>query len=301
MQSCVWLICLAGCGRLGFDATADGSTTDGTNGTNDAAGLTLVTVDPGSLPPFGLVDRVMELSSSEDDDDPCLTRDQLEVFFESTRGGNSDLWTSRRVSVNDVWPAPVPVMVVNSSNSEEHPSLTADGLSLYFTSDRNGSPDLWFSMRADRTSPFGVPAKVPTVNTPNSERMGSLDALDQSLFLSSTRNTANDQLFEARRSTPSQAWSTPVLVPEVATTAGDPSVHVDDRGLAMYLVQGAGNPDLYWTTRTMAGSPWTATVPLTELNTDAAESDPWLSPDLRTVYFVRGTAPGTRDLYKATR
>lgn len=299
MRSFAWLIMLAGCGRIGFDASNDGSITVDTN---DAAGLTLVTVDPGSLPPFTLVERVAELSSIAEDDDPCLSRDQLEVFFDSTRDGNDDVFTSRRASTSEPWPAPVSLAVVNSANSEEHPSLTADGLTLYFTSDRSGDPDLWFSTRADRSSPFGAPAQVAIVNTPNSERMGSLDALDQSLFLSSTRNTTNDQLFEARRSAPSQVWSTPVLVAEVATPAGDPSVHVDDRGLAMYLVQGAADPDLYWTTRTMAGSPWAATVPVAELNTvGAAESDPWLSPDLRVIYFVRSSGVGTKDIYTATR
>lgn len=298
MRYCAWLICLVGCGRVGFGGMGDGSIT---LDTTDAAELTLVTVDPGSLPPFSLVERVAELSSSSDDDDPCLSRDQLEVFFDSARAGNDDLWTSRRASTSDPWPAPVSVVVINSANSEEHPSLTADGLTLYFTSDRGGDPDLWFSTRADPRSPFGAPARVAVVNTPNSERMGSLDALDQSLFLSSTRNTTNDQLFEARRSTPNQSWSIPVLVAEVAAPAGDPSVHVDDRGLAMYLVQGAGDSDLYWTTRTIAGSPWAATIPVSELNTSDAESDPWLSPDLRVIYFVRGIGGGMKDIYKATR
>lgn len=298
MRSCAWLICLVGCGRLGFDATGDGSITVDTS---DAAGQTLVTVDPGSLMPFSLIGPVVELSSSADDDDPCLSRDQLEVFFDSNRTGNDELWTSRRAATTALWPAPVPLVGINSPGAEEHPALTADGLTLYFTSDRSGNPDLWFSTRTDRSSPFGPPASVPVVNTPNSERMGSLDALDQSLFLSSTRNTANDQLFEARRSTATQPWSTPVLVAEVATPAGDPSVHIDDRGLAMYLVQSSGNQDLYWTTRTMPGSPWAATVPVAELNTGAAESDPWLSPDLRVIYFVRDSGIGTKDIYTATR
>ena len=295
------MICLAGCGRIGFDPSS-GATPDSAIGDLDAA-LPLVTVDPAGLPPFGVVSIVSELSlAGTDDDDPYLTRDQLEVCFDSTRGGTDDLWTSRRALVSESWSAPTPVVMANTSNSEEHPVLSADGLTLYFTSNRSGDPDLWFSTRADRMSPFGPPAQVAIVNTPNSERMGSLDALDQALFLSSTRNTANDQLFEARRSTSTQAWSVPILVAEIATPAGDPSVHVDDRGLAMYLVQGSGaDPDLYWTTRAVAGSPWAATVPLPELNTPAAETDPWLSPDLRTVYFVRDTGPGTKDIYTASR
>ena len=37
------------------------------------------------------------------------------------------------------------------------------------------------------------------------------------------------------------------------------------------------------------------------INTTDTEEDPWLSPDLRTIYFSRTVAGGMQDLYMATR
>ncbi len=299
MRSCAWLICLAGCGRIGFDTAADAASSDATGGD---AGVPLVTVDPASLPPFESVQLVTALSSGADDDDPDLTRDQLEVFFDSHRAGSSDLWTARRATVTDGWSAPDPISVLNTVANEEHPAISQDLLTLYFTSNRTGDADVWFATRPDRSSPFGAPFQLANVNTTiDGDRMGSIDALDLSLFLASERGAAFDRLYESRRSGSAAAWPSPVLVPEVLTTAGDPSVHVDDRALAMYLVQDAMGSDLFWTKRTMPGAAWAATVPLVELNTPAAETDPWLSPDLRVIYFVRDTGPGTKDIYMATR
>lgn len=290
---------MAGCGRIGFDPPAEVLAPDAAA----PLGVPLISVDPGSLPPFGNIRLVTELSSAADDDDPCLRRDQLEVFFDSFRGGNDDLWVSHRASVVDAWSVPVPLAEINSLASEEHPSIARDGLTLYFTSDRGGDANVWFSKRVDVSSPFGAPSQVADVNTMAEDRMGSIDALDQSLFLSSTRDSPGaDQLYEARRSTAGEAWSPPALVAEIVASAGDPSVHVDDRGVAMYLVQNNNaTKDLFWTTRPMAGAPWAATVPVAELNTGVSESDPWLSPALRVIYFVRDDGVGTKDIYMATR
>jgi hypothetical protein len=48
--------------------------------------------------------------------------------------------------------------------------------------------------------------------------------------------------------------------------------------------------------RTDAMATWGTATPISELNTGAVESDPWLSPDETTIYFGRGT-----DIFMATR
>lgn len=296
------LVVLAGCGRLGFDPTDVPSTVASDSLASDAADP-LISVDPASLPMFGAATLVAPLSDPmADDDDISLSRDQLEAFFDSNRSGNDDIYTSRRVSLADGWSMPIRIAAIDGANAEEHPVLSRDGLTLYFTSDRTGSADIFVTTRSDRASAFGAPVRVTELDTSFAERMGGIDALDQGLFLSSDRaSSGTDRLFEARRSGPGSMFAMPVLVAEIATPVGDPSVTVDDYGLTMYLIQGTGSSDLYWTTRAQVGSPWRTTVPITELNTASNESDPWTSPDQRTIYFVRGTGPGTKDIFIATR
>src|SRR4029079_1254379 len=69
---------------------------------------------------------------------------------------------------------------LNSSSNESNPTLSPDGLSLYFTSNRSvpgsqGSSDIWVSHRSTLGSQWGAPQNLgPTVNTGSTESIGSL-------------------------------------------------------------------------------------------------------------------------------
>jgi len=68
------------------------------------------------------------------------------------------------------WSTPVNLgPVINSSSNDQHPALSKDGLSLYFTSNRpggHGADDLWVSQRASVDDPWGPPQNLgPTINT----------------------------------------------------------------------------------------------------------------------------------------
>ena len=147
----VVLLALSACGRIGFDPP--GSTTD-VGGDGVAMGIEppIMSVDPAGLPPFGTPIVVPGLSlPGIDDDDPALSRDQLEIFFDSFRGGNDDLYTAHRASIAEPWTTPVPLTAINTPSAEEHPALSANGLTLYFTSARGGDSNVWMTTRADRS------------------------------------------------------------------------------------------------------------------------------------------------------
>jgi hypothetical protein len=84
---------------------------------------------------------------------PVLRQDGLEIFFYSNRAGaagGSDLWVATRPSVTAAWSSPVSAgSNINTSAAELHPSLSANGRTLVFTSDRAGygSFDLYMSTR----------------------------------------------------------------------------------------------------------------------------------------------------------
>jgi Tol biopolymer transport system component len=103
---------------------------------------------------WGPATRIPELSSPGTENRPNLRQDGLEIFFYSDRAGSagSDIWTATRASVDATWSTPVNLgPTVNSSVTDIHPYLSANGEALVFSSSRvggSGSLDLWMTTRA---------------------------------------------------------------------------------------------------------------------------------------------------------
>lgn len=90
---------------------------------------------------FGPAEAVAELNTNAADGQPNLRRDGLEIFFFSNRPGaqGNDIYSATRASTSDPWSTPVNLGPnVNSPASETRPSLSWDGTSLYFGSNRVG-------------------------------------------------------------------------------------------------------------------------------------------------------------------
>lgn len=93
--------------------------------------------------------NVAELNSASFDRNSAVRNDGLEIFFASERGnsGDRDIYVSTRASVSAAWNPPVNIASVNSSVSDQSPSLSPDGSILYFSSSRDGSPDIYTATR----------------------------------------------------------------------------------------------------------------------------------------------------------
>jgi Tol biopolymer transport system component len=81
-----------------------------------------------------------------------VRKDGKEAFFWSTRpgtAGGADLWTSTRQNVLDAWSEPVNVEALNTAFEDLTPSLSFDGRTLVFASNRPGSlgNDIWITTR----------------------------------------------------------------------------------------------------------------------------------------------------------
>lgn len=92
---------------------------------------------------FGAAVLVGGLNTSSDDARPNVRKDGLEVVFDSTRPGTlggSDIYSASRSTTADAWGQPVNLgSSVNTAANESRASLSWDGLTLYFGSNRPGS------------------------------------------------------------------------------------------------------------------------------------------------------------------
>jgi Tol biopolymer transport system component len=90
---------------------------------------------------FGSAELVAGANSAVDDGQPNVRRDGLELFFFSTRPGTADIYAATRASTSDPWSTPVNLGPnVNSAvDAETRPSLSWDGTTLYFGSNRSSS------------------------------------------------------------------------------------------------------------------------------------------------------------------
>ena len=113
---------------------------------------------------FGPATLVPELKSAQNETDPSIRNDGLEIFFHSNRTGSLstafDVWVATRASTLDPWSIPLNVgNPINTTSLENNPCLSSDGMTLFFTSDRlggSGGVDLYMSTRT-----------LPTVSSKN--------------------------------------------------------------------------------------------------------------------------------------
>lgn len=98
------------------------------------------------------------VNSAQEDGQPYIQRDALELYFFSTRPGGKgaqDIWMASRAKAHDAWSAPVNLGdAVNSPAAETRPSLSWDGTTLYFGSTRTtGEANIYVSSRDQLTGP----------------------------------------------------------------------------------------------------------------------------------------------------
>jgi len=240
--------------------------------------------------------RIVELESDAVDDNPTLTGDLLEIYFTSRREGgegSTDIWFARRRDPADPFDPPEPVTELNTSEFESSPAVSHDGLTLWFGSERDGGlgdVDIWVSTRPDRDSTWSEPEHVESLSSPAADIPRPLGQHGTVMPLGSRRNDEGLYwTYLARRNHADGTFEEPRLIEELAT---DDSIFIDaflsEDGLTLWFNRAPldGNADLYRAQRPSVDAPFDAAVPLEELNTDADERDPWLSPDGKQLYFT---------------
>jgi len=256
---------------------------------------------------------VAGLSDGSKNDNPTLTDDLLEIVFSSDRSGDGDVWTARRDAPDLPFGAAVAVTAVNSPSFETSPALSADGLTLWFASDRAGGLgdlDIWVSTRPTRADPWAAPLPVPALSSTFKDVPRPLGQNQTMMPMASERDAPGAyQTYLAPRAE-SGAFGAPVLITDLSF-AGAGATTVDgfltDDGLTLFFTSAGpgtattpGTPgDLLVAWRKSITQPFSAVLPLADVDTPAGdERDPWLSPD-GTELFFSSDRSGHLDIYVA--
>ncbi|MFC1634854.1 LamG-like jellyroll fold domain-containing protein [Planctomycetota bacterium] len=202
--------------------------------------------DWGSAESLGSV-----INSPDEDVSPAVSPDGLELYFTSFRAdgqGGADIWVARRQTTTESWSEPENLgSLVNSAAHEVTPSLSADGLELYFTSGQeNGEPrsSLYVTQRDTIDAPWSAPVRLdPAINSETCQWNPTISYDGLLLFFTDYWNSA------ARP-------------------------------------DGVGATDIWLTMRANKDSEWIAPVNLGQpTNTSFIEDSPMISPDGSTLYF----------------
>lgn len=208
---------------------------------------------------------------------------------------------------------------INTSFNEQGPTLSNDGLRLYFGSDRSGGFggfDIWFSRRACTDCPWGPPENLgAVVNSVSGETGPSMSVDGHLLFFRSNRAGGRGlgDVYMSRRANPKDdaGWETPVGLGPGVNTEGDEAgaeyLQNAEEGVANVYFNRAppgGSTDLYYASVTRDGETRGPATLISELSHPTAfDQGPTLRGDAREIVFFsnRPGGVGATDLWTSTR
>jgi hypothetical protein len=155
-----------------------------------------------------------------------------------------------------------------ASIGDDAPTITGDGLSLFYISKAPGGLggyDIWMATRPTLSAPWGTPVNLgATINSSADEATPRLSPDGLSLYFSSSRpgGLGHYDLWVATRPTPADTFNAPAnLGPAINSKTLDdstPQISGDNRTLVFVRSSGNSNSGLqvWMSTRTNALAPW---------------------------------------------
>ena len=265
------------------------------------------------------------LNMASNDINAVLSPNGLSLYFSSNRTGSlglNDIYVSQRATLNSAWGAPQNLgATVNSSSTEAMGSLSLDGKTMFFQSNRVGGfggRDNYLSTRTDPNNNFGWTTPVNLGSVANS----SLDELAATYFedpttsvnsiIFSSNRVTNPTIYHLYQSTRNAdgTFNAPIAIPELEVGA-EVRAAIRRDGLEVFISATLppampGDPpniDIWVATRASTTSTWSTPMLVAGINSLADDGSPSLSPDGSILYFnsTRDGSATDANLYSVTR
>ncbi|MBW2525217.1 MAG: PD40 domain-containing protein [Deltaproteobacteria bacterium] len=293
----------------GGTTTGSGTATGSAGGSGGTGGEAAAGGGGGALGDWSVPQVVVELDQDgSDDDDPSFTADGLELYFNSDRDGDPDVFRSTRGDTDQPWGTPLPIQEVNTGAPETNVVVAPNGLSLWFSRlvVSPGDYDIYVTTRSERSDSWNTPEVVPELNTSHGDYPCAVTPDGHRMVLSSNRNGA-DQLFETTFIQADGVWNDPLVILNLDQAGDNKEAWSSPYGQELYFASnrpgGAGNFDIYLARRATFGADFDPPQPVIgSFHTAGPDSDPWLSPALDYIMFSRGVdGSAPRQIYEAFR
>lgn len=257
---------------------------------------------------------------------PSLSAGGLELYFVSDRPGalggpgDQDIYRSLRASVTDEWGPPERVPPpISSAFFDITPSISLDGLSLYFASNRPGAfsppwPDLWVSRRSSVNDSWGeVESLGAGINTFLFEGSVNVSPDERTVYFAGfgPPTFVFDIYMSTRASTDEPFGPRMKLDPPLNSSGHDYGPALTPSGHTMFFASGNDNPFapgavnyLYVSERRNDSAPWGQRINLDTINCQACFSGlPTIRAGGAELCWMgdRGDSYGDKDIYCAKR
>lgn len=202
-------------------------------------------------------------------------------------------------------PFGAPALLFDPALRSATPRLSADELTIYFTSDGVGtSTDLFRATRPSRSAAFGAPAVMTAQSSPSNDNDPTVSFDHLTLFFHSGRS-GNNELYSATRPSTADDFGAPSLVAGV----NDPAVadahpyYRSGGGGELYFVSLRGSATYRVHVAKKSGAGFAMPGAIDELSGAWNDWQPMVTEDGRTMVFAsdRPGGPGGYDLWIAGR
>jgi hypothetical protein len=157
-----------------------------------------------SQSPFGNVAPLTNLNHSDRSESrPFLSADATELWYTANAGSGQPFQIYRALGPTFATGSAIPDL--NTAGANSSPTLSADGLTMYFSSDRTGGTgglDIWFAKRASTSAAFQAAVSLSTVNAAFNSSADDVPAWlspDDCVFWMATERSGNLDIYVAAR------------------------------------------------------------------------------------------------------
>jgi hypothetical protein len=192
---------------------------------------------PSLAAPFGLGNLLPAPVNASLEGTPRLAADNLTLYFYSERAGGlggRDIYRAQRAVPGGAFDVVTNLTEINSAGMDQLPWVSADGLAMYFSSDRAGDLDIHRATRASTTDPWQAPERIAELNTTAVDNGMTLTSDQREIVFASYRLGGSD-FFRAVRAPGEAAFRPPEYLAAISSAADDTDPALSPDGSELYF------------------------------------------------------------------